>query len=630
MSLPADHAVSDLIINPKDFQLVRAIGTGSYGAVYLVVDPKTGKYYAMKYIQCNMMTQTQHQYLLREIEIMSRANHPALLALRGYSLPMGGETTATIITDYMSQGSLFDMIIAEQNHQAPVKYNETRKNIIIIGIATGMRYLHSRQIVHRDLKPENILLNDNLEPCIGDFGFSKISKNKDGQNNTTQIGTPLYMAPEIFTNSPYDFKVDVYAFGIILYQVLTSLIPFADITNPIAFGRKICNGERPQYPPNFSPIFQNLIDRCWAQSPSMRPTFDDIVDYLFNPKVYIEGADLAAVEEYKKKVGTKQNSLSQLTNMIQNQKENISRMQTEFHNSLSHLSDEANSIRDELANIKKEQQNFQNELRSTLMKNQEIINRVIEEHNKLVHEINSLKKNRENDIARNITQYSSLPIKPSSSLHPAPGSLNFGPSINMVNSLSSVPGINPGIGFGSPGARSQASLQLVNQTRSPSGILLFDKLNRDYGKNVVDLGIVEITGTSKSEHDNYNLKNITISHWHDSWRSIENDSSWICFNFIHKKLHIEGYTITTSSELTGSNHLKNWMIEASEDGTKWSTLDRQVDNMNLNGPLRSVSILVQSADITYKLIRLKQSGPSHKGINTGFSLNHFDFYGTIV
>ena len=72
----------------------------------------------------------------------------------------------------MSKGSLFQMIQLEQQHVAPFNYNNTTKNIIIIGIAAGMKYLHNKNIMHRDLKPENILLNDKLEPHIGDFGLS--------------------------------------------------------------------------------------------------------------------------------------------------------------------------------------------------------------------------------------------------------------------------------------------------------------------------------------------------------------------------------------------------------------------------------------------------------------------------
>ena len=203
--------VSALIINPSDYTLVKQIGTGCFGSVYLAQDKRSGKYAALKKIQCQMMSTIQQQYLIREIEIMGKAKHPALLPMIGYSMPMGkdGENQATIVMEYMSNGSLFQVLQLVRNKKPPAQWNATTKNIMLLGIAAGMQFLHRKNIIHRDLKPENILLDENFEPHIGDFGLSKIINIGENKNNTTSIFTPLYMAPDIFANSTYDFRVDV-------------------------------------------------------------------------------------------------------------------------------------------------------------------------------------------------------------------------------------------------------------------------------------------------------------------------------------------------------------------------------------------------------------------------------------
>ena len=407
--------VSDLLIDPKDYEVIQMIGNGSYGAVYLVKSKSNDFLYSMKYIQCQMMNHIQKQYLTREIEIMAKATHPALLSLRGYSLPSSDNNTsvATIITDYMSKGSLFQMIQLEQQHVAPFNYNNTTKNIIIIGIAAGMKYLHNKNIMHRDLKPENILLNDKLEPHIGDFGLSKLldNQNKNGQANTVSIGTPLYMAPEIFTNSPYDFKVDVYAFGMILYEILTSLSPFKDITNPMALGMKICNGERPSFPPNFSPVFQVLIDRCWASNPDHRPTFDEIVEYLYNPQVLVEGADVIKVNEYCQKViakfqddtqkanlneNSENNDYSRLLKIIKENSKTIDTLKTNFQTAMTQFKEETKKMQDEISELKKEESKILSSFRLSFQNNQEHIKKLTEEHKNLMQELQKLKRETEN------------------------------------------------------------------------------------------------------------------------------------------------------------------------------------------------------------------------------------------
>jgi serine/threonine protein kinase len=107
--------------------------------------------------------------------------------------------------------------------------NDTFKSIISFGIASALSYLHSRGIVHCNISPNNILLDANFRPRLCGFSFSRNMNDRGAE--ILSGGTPRYKAPELWTAEEYDEKVDVFSYGMVLYELVTGRLPFERVSN---------------------------------------------------------------------------------------------------------------------------------------------------------------------------------------------------------------------------------------------------------------------------------------------------------------------------------------------------------------------------------------------------------------
>ena len=154
--------------------------------------------------------------------------------------------------DYMKQGSLANLIEQETNSLCPSNYDNTKRQIILVGIARGMMLLHKHCVIHRDLKPENILLDSDFHPRITDFGLSKFfDPNHSMSQSMSESGTVVYMAPEVISSDHFNTKADVYAFGILMFEVVAGRRAYDDVLsgkkklNEFQLKTKVQNGFRP-------------------------------------------------------------------------------------------------------------------------------------------------------------------------------------------------------------------------------------------------------------------------------------------------------------------------------------------------------------------------------------------------
>ena len=146
------------------------------------------------------------------------------------------------------------------------------------GFVEGVSYLHRNGIIHRDLRSANILIDvdHHCHPYISDFGLSEIKAEDDNPRARTSkgsrviIGSPAWMAPELFKNWPCSKQSDFYSIGVILWETITRRYPFEGIDRQEII-KKVWKGEREKIPNNVPKHYAKLIQQCWQQAPEQRP-----------------------------------------------------------------------------------------------------------------------------------------------------------------------------------------------------------------------------------------------------------------------------------------------------------------------------------------------------------------------
>ncbi|CAN6180190.1 unnamed protein product [Urochloa humidicola] len=270
------------IIKNKDLEELTELGSGTFGTVYH--GKWRGSDVAIKRIKKSSFTgqsidpERQEHEFLREAEILSMLHHPNVVAFYGVVKDGPGGTLATV-TEFMVNGSLRHVL------QRKDKYLDRRMRLIIaMGAAFGMEYLHSKNIVHFDLKSDNLLINleRKFHPIckVGDFGLSKIKRNTLVSGGVR--GTLPWMAPELLNGSSdkVSEKVDVFSFGIVMWEILTGEEPYANMHYGAIIGGIVNDTLRPPVPASCNPEWRMLMEQCWASDPAQRPAFIEIAGQL--------------------------------------------------------------------------------------------------------------------------------------------------------------------------------------------------------------------------------------------------------------------------------------------------------------------------------------------------------------
>lgn len=206
---------NDEKVNENSFLILSTIGKGFYGKVFLVEKKDTKKLYALKVIsKLETIKKKFFNQLKNEKKILEKIDNPFVVK-REYCFT--SPSYVFFAMEFKQGGNLY-------HHIKKKKFNENTTKFYAAQILYALAYLHCNNIIYRDVKPENILLNKKGNSCIADFGISKIMNIKD--KTMTFVGTPQYVAPEIIMGRAHGKAVDIWSFGILLYEMVFGYTPF--------------------------------------------------------------------------------------------------------------------------------------------------------------------------------------------------------------------------------------------------------------------------------------------------------------------------------------------------------------------------------------------------------------------
>jgi serine/threonine protein kinase len=212
----------------KNFKSVKVgnactiLGKGTFGNVFLSKNTEDGKFYSIKQVSKNKLAQDGSDLVFEnELQIHPRLNHEHIIKFFNY---YETEDSYYLILEYASKGSLFDLLRSTNCTGIPEK--EAFK--YFIQITSAVFFLHENKLIHRDIKPENILLDENNKAKLSDFGWCV---QLTLENRNSFCGTYEYMAPEMISETPYNFSVDIWALGVLLFELLHGYSPFRANSN---------------------------------------------------------------------------------------------------------------------------------------------------------------------------------------------------------------------------------------------------------------------------------------------------------------------------------------------------------------------------------------------------------------
>jgi len=280
-------------IDPKDIELGPTLGTGAYGIVYKAKLHAADV--AVKVLNVPNLTTTDLADFQKEVAIMKDIHHPNVVLFMGACTQ---PEHLMIVTEFCGLGSLEDWIYKPK--EKPLTF--FKRVSIAKETALGVNWLHhlSPCFLHRDLKPANILIDNKWTIKIADFGLSTIMSGDDDDGRNEVAGTPFYMAPEILLEShDYNEKIDVYSFGIVMYELFVCQRPYKDCVFESfeEFVQVIAvYHQRLELPETVRESMRRLITNCWAPNAQDRPDFKEVIKMI--DKIISSSTDSPETDEY--------------------------------------------------------------------------------------------------------------------------------------------------------------------------------------------------------------------------------------------------------------------------------------------------------------------------------------------
>eukprot|EP01026_Neomeris_dumetosa_P083004 TRINITY_DN957_c1_g1_i1.p1 TRINITY_DN957_c1_g1~~TRINITY_DN957_c1_g1_i1.p1 ORF type:complete len:406 (-),score=25.09 TRINITY_DN957_c1_g1_i1:223-1326(-) len=283
-------------IEEHKIKVLKKLGTGQFGTVLKCIYGR--EVLALKFLKSKFQNCQAEALFVKEMAILQKLRHPNIVHYIGTGkMMLEGQQQVFLAQECMEGGSLYSLLTAQGQQCGRRLYSVFEAYEWMLDVAKGMSYLHNSYpvVIHRDLKLENILLNTSYKQrnkaTIADFGlYTLISvsneKKEERFNLTGGTGSYIYMAPEVLLNKPYNTKIDVFSFAMIMFEVFS----YSMLIHKISLGNMKCDlmafayrqayGIREAIPQTWPQQLQILIQQCWAANADDRPPFDVIVTKL--------------------------------------------------------------------------------------------------------------------------------------------------------------------------------------------------------------------------------------------------------------------------------------------------------------------------------------------------------------
>lgn len=222
-----------------------------------------------------LSSQLDHQFS-QEVALLSRLHHCNIVE---FVSACKKPPVFCVITEYLPGGSLKSFLHKREPYSLPLE----KVVSLALDIVRGMEYLHSQGVIHRDLKSDNLIMTEDLHIKVADFGVSCLESHRCSMK--AHAGTYRWMAPEMIKEKLCTRKVDVYSFGIVLWELLTGLTPYEDMT-PVQAAFAVCQeNARPPVPAHCPKVITKLMKKCWSTHPASRPEFSHIAKVFEDFKI---------------------------------------------------------------------------------------------------------------------------------------------------------------------------------------------------------------------------------------------------------------------------------------------------------------------------------------------------------
>ncbi|KAI1970674.1 Protein kinase of the Mitotic Exit Network [Ophidiomyces ophidiicola] len=242
-----------------DYQLGDCLGKGAFGSVYRALNWGTGETVAVKQIRLVDLPKSELRVIMQEIDLLKNLDHPNIVKYHGF---VKSAETLNIILEYCENGSL---------HTISKNFGRFPENLVALymsQVLSGLLYLHEQGVIHRDIKGANILTTKQGLVKLADFG---VASRTTGLHESSVVGTPYWMAPEVIELSGATTASDIWSLGSTVIELLEGKPPYYKF-QPMQALFRIVNDDHPPLPQGASPAVKDFLMQCFQKDPNLRVT----------------------------------------------------------------------------------------------------------------------------------------------------------------------------------------------------------------------------------------------------------------------------------------------------------------------------------------------------------------------